>query len=41
MEYFELARKYVEDRLGADADEQTKDVLAAGRTCWGAWSTTR
>ncbi|WP_031006645.1 proteasome accessory factor PafA2 family protein, partial [Streptomyces rimosus] len=28
MEYFELARKYVEDRLGADADEQTKDVLA-------------
>ncbi len=27
MEYFELARKYVEDRYGADADEQTKDVL--------------
>ena len=28
MEYFELARKYVEERYGADADEQTKDVLA-------------
>src|SRR2546421_8155563 len=27
MEYFELARKYVEDRYGTDADEQTKDVL--------------
>ncbi len=27
MEYFELARKYVEERYGADADEQTKDVL--------------
>ena len=27
MEYFELARKYVEERFGADADEQTKDVL--------------
>ncbi|RYC04110.1 depupylase/deamidase Dop [Nocardioides zhouii] len=28
MEYLELARKYVEDRLGADADDQTVDVLA-------------
>ncbi|GAB2742245.1 depupylase/deamidase Dop [Kitasatospora kifunensis] len=28
MEYYELARKYVEDRYGHDADEQTKDVLA-------------
>ena len=28
MEYLELARKYVEDRLGADADDQTLDVLA-------------
>ncbi|MFT4263302.1 MAG: depupylase/deamidase Dop [Nocardioides sp.] len=28
MEYLDLARKYVEDRLGADADEQTLDVLA-------------
>ena len=27
MEYCELARKYVEERWGADADEQTKDVL--------------
>ncbi|MEY9965047.1 proteasome accessory factor PafA2 [Streptacidiphilus sp. MAP12-16] len=27
MEYCELARKYVEDRFGADADEQTKDIL--------------
>ena len=27
MEYFELARKYVEDRYGTDADEQTRDVL--------------
>ena len=28
MEYLDLARKYVEDRLGADADAQTIDVLA-------------
>jgi proteasome accessory factor A len=27
MEYCELARKYVEDRYGQDADEQTRDVL--------------
>jgi len=27
MEYLELARKYVEDRLGSDADSQTRDVL--------------
>ncbi|WP_416876557.1 proteasome accessory factor PafA2 family protein, partial [Kitasatospora sp. SC0581] len=27
LEYFELARKYVEDRYGQDADEQTVDVL--------------
>ncbi|WP_372729254.1 depupylase/deamidase Dop, partial [Nocardioides sp.] len=27
MEYLDLARKYVEDRLGADADSQTVDVL--------------
>ncbi|MEV0780630.1 depupylase/deamidase Dop [Streptomyces sp. NPDC050433] len=27
MEYFELARKYVEERYGADADDQTRDVL--------------
>ncbi len=28
LEYLDLARKYVEDRLGADADDQTLDVLA-------------
>ena len=28
MEYLDLARKYVEDRYGADADGQTVDVLA-------------
>ncbi len=28
MEYLDLAKKYVEDRYGADADSQTKDVLA-------------
>src|ERR1700712_3558437 len=27
MEYLEQARKFVEDRYGSDADEQTKDVL--------------
>lgn len=27
MEYFELARKYVDERYGTDADEQTKDIL--------------
>ncbi|WP_228985349.1 proteasome accessory factor PafA2 family protein, partial [Streptomyces sp. DH12] len=27
-EYYELGRKYVEERFGDDADEQTKDVLA-------------
>src|ERR1700758_4497632 len=28
MEYLELARKYTEDRVGADADEATLDVLS-------------
>ena len=28
MEYLEQARKFVEDRWGSDADDQTKDVLA-------------
>jgi proteasome accessory factor A len=28
LEYLDLARKFVEDRYGADADAQTKDVLA-------------
>ncbi|GAB2977965.1 depupylase/deamidase Dop [Nocardioides montaniterrae] len=27
LEYLELAKKYVEDRLGVDVDEQTADVL--------------
>lgn len=27
MEFLDLAKKFVEDRYGADADEQTKDVL--------------
>ncbi len=27
MEYLDLAKKYVEDRYGADADAQTRDVL--------------
>jgi proteasome accessory factor A len=28
MEYLEQARKFVEDRFGADVDDQTRDVLA-------------
>jgi proteasome accessory factor PafA2 len=32
MEYLDLARKYVEDRYGADADAQTLDVLER----WGS-----
>ena len=28
MEYLEQSRKRVEERLGGDADEQTRDVLA-------------
>jgi proteasome accessory factor A len=28
LEYLDLARKYVEDRLGDSADEQTQDILA-------------
>jgi proteasome accessory factor A len=28
LEYLDLAKKYVEDRFGADADDQTEDVLA-------------
>jgi len=28
MEYLDQARKHVDDRLGTDADEQTRDVLA-------------
>jgi proteasome accessory factor A len=28
MDYLDLAKKYVEDRFGSDADDQTRDVLA-------------
>ena len=28
MEFLDQARKYVDDRFGADADDQTKDVLS-------------
>jgi hypothetical protein len=28
MEYLDLAKKYVEERLGGEVDEQTRDVLA-------------
>ena len=39
MEYLELARKYVEDRLGSDADEQTTDVLARWESVLGRLET--
>jgi len=32
LEYLDLAKKYVEDRYGADADPQTKDVLERWET---------
>jgi Pup amidohydrolase len=35
MEYLDLARKYVEDRYGDDADAQTKDVLARWESVLG------
>ena len=35
MEYLDLARKYVEDRLGADADAQTLDVLGRWESVLG------
>jgi proteasome accessory factor PafA2 len=35
MEYLDLARKYVEDRLGSDADAQTTDVLARWESVLG------
>ncbi|MGZ4453194.1 MAG: depupylase/deamidase Dop [Nocardioides sp.] len=35
MEYLDLARKYVQDRLGADADPQTLDVLARWESVLG------
>jgi proteasome accessory factor A len=39
MEYLELARKFVEDRLGSDADEQTTDVLARWESVLGRLET--
>jgi proteasome accessory factor A len=39
MEYLDLARKYVEDRLGSDADEQTLDVLARWESVLGRLET--
>ncbi|MCW2526673.1 MAG: protein of unknown function domain protein [Pseudonocardiales bacterium] len=38
-EYLEHARKYVDDRLGSDADEQTVDVLARWEYVLGALET--
>ena len=35
MEYLDLAKKYVEDRLGADADAQTLDVLGRWESVLG------
>ncbi|GAB3767061.1 proteasome accessory factor A [Nocardioides ginsengisegetis] len=35
LEYLDLARKYVEDRLGNDADPQTVDVLARWESVLG------
>ena len=35
MEYLDLARKHVEDRLGSDADPQTLDVLARWESVLG------
>ncbi len=35
LEYLDLARKYVEDRLGSDADPQTVDVLARWESVLG------
>ena len=39
MEYLDLAKKYVEDRLGSDADEQTVDVLARWESVLGRLET--
>ena len=39
MEYYEQARKFVEDRWGADADEQTLDVLARWESVLGRLET--
>ncbi len=39
MEYLEQARKFVEDRWGSDADEQTRDVLARWESVLGRLET--
>ena len=39
MEFYEQARKFVEDRWGADADEQTLDVLARWESVLGRLET--
>ncbi|HJR37883.1 MAG TPA: depupylase/deamidase Dop [Nocardioidaceae bacterium] len=39
MEYLDLAKKYVEDRLGADVDVQTADVLARWESVLGRLET--
>jgi proteasome accessory factor A len=39
LEYFEQARKYVDDRLGADVDRQTADVLARWESVLGRLET--
>ncbi len=39
MEYLDLARKYVEDRYGSDADAQTVDVLARWESVLGRLET--
>ncbi len=39
MEYLDLARKFVEDRLGSDADEQTLDVLTRWESVLGRLET--
>jgi proteasome accessory factor A len=39
MEYLDLAKKYVEDRLGSDADDQTLDVLARWESVLGRLET--
>ncbi len=41
MEYFELSRKYVEERFGADATSRPRTSWPAGRTPSTAWRTTR
>jgi Pup amidohydrolase len=39
LEYLDLAKKYVEDRFGSDADAQTRDVLARWESVLGRLET--